>query len=285
MKIHGHALGALSLGLAALAGCGASQPPRELLDARAAYARAQSGPAAQVNPEGLSEATKSMKAAETSYSASADDKDTRTLAYVAERRAELADVQARDALNARQERAAKMEFQSISEKRLIEAQQQLNATDQQLQASEQARSEADKRANDALEKLGTVKLDSRGIILTLPGQVLFSTGKSNLLGGARHRLDQVAEALKVAPGRMVIVEGHTDSTGTPEKNQKLSEDRANRVRDYLISHGVPADQIQAQGYGDTRPIADNQTPATRAQNRRVEVVVQRRGQQQPPTQP
>jgi outer membrane protein OmpA-like peptidoglycan-associated protein len=286
MKTHVRALGALSLslGLAALAGCGASQPPRELLDARAAFAKAQSGPAHNVNPDALHEAGESLKRAESSFSAHADDKDTKTLAYVAERRSELADVRARDSLNAQQERAAKTEYQTMSETRMVEAQQQLSATDQQLQAAEQQRSEAEKRANDALEKLGSVKLDARGVILTLPGQVMFSTGKSSLLPGARHRLDQVAEALKVAPDRKVTVEGHTDSTGTPEKNQKLSEERANRVREYLISRGVPADQIQAEGYGDTHPLIDNDTAANRAQNRRVEVIVERR-QQQPAQQP
>lgn len=280
MKTH-VALGALSLslGLAALAGCGASQPPRELLDARAAYAKAQSGPAQNVNPDALHEAGESLKKAEGSFSADADDKDTRTLAYIAQRKSELADTQARDSLNAQQERAAKTEFQTMSEQRMVQAQQQLQATDQQLQASEQQRSEAEQRANDALQKLGSVKMDIRGVILTLPGQVMFSTGKSTILPGARHRLDQVADALKLAPNRKVMVEGHTDSTGTPEKNQKLSEERANRVRDYLISRGVTGDQIQAEGYGDTHPITDNNTAAGRAQNRRVEVIVERRPQQ------
>jgi outer membrane protein OmpA-like peptidoglycan-associated protein len=278
MKTHVHALGALSLSLAfaAMTGCGSSQPPRELLDARAAYARAQSGPAPNVSPDALHEATDSLRQAESSYSAKADEKDTRALAYVAERRAELADVRAREAVNQQQEQAAKTEFQSISQTRLAQAQQQLSATDQQLQQSEQQRMEADKRANDALEKLGSVRLDPRGVVLTLPGQVLFATGKSALLPGARHRLDQVADALKVAPDRKVTVEGHTDSTGTPEKNQTLSEQRANHVRDYLISRGVRAEQIEAVGYGDTHPVASNDSPAERANNRRVEIIVQRR---------
>src|SRR5262249_5011758 len=144
-------------------------------------------------PDVLHEAGKSLQSAEQSFSSNADDKDTRTLAYVAQRKSELADTQARDALNAQQERAAKTEYQTMSEQRMVATQQQLNATDQQLQAAEQQRSEAEQRANDALRKLGSVKVDTRGLILTLPGQVMFSTGKSTIMPGARQRLNQVAD--------------------------------------------------------------------------------------------
>jgi outer membrane protein OmpA-like peptidoglycan-associated protein len=281
MKNYIQTLGALSLsvGLATLTGCGASQPPRELLDARAAYARAQAGPSPNVNPDALHEASESLKRAEQSFQSSADEKDTRTLAYVAERRSELVDVQARDALNSQQEHAAKTEFQSISQKRLLDAQAQLTTTNQRLAQAEQERMEANHRAREALDRLatamkGSVKQETRGMVLTLPGQVLFATGKSTLLTSAQERLEQVAETLKQASDQKVMIEGHTDSTGSPERNQTLSEERANHVREFLISRGVPTDQIQAQGFGDTRPVAGNATAEDRANNRRVEIVIQ-----------
>jgi outer membrane protein OmpA-like peptidoglycan-associated protein len=284
MRTHVHSFGALtlSLGLAALTGCGSAQPPRELVDARAAYTRAQEGPAPNVNPDALHEARESLKRAERSFEASADDRDTRTLAYIAERRAELVDVQARDMLNSQQEQQAKTDFQTVSQKRLADAQTQLATNNQQLQQAEHERVEANKRAREALDKLATamntqVKQETRGMVLTLPGQVLFATGKSTLLGSARQRLEQVADTLKQAPDQKITVEGHTDSTGTPDRNQTLSEQRANSVREFLVSRGVPAEQIQAQGFGDTRPIAGNDTPEDRANNRRVEIVVQPTG--------
>ncbi len=102
--------------------------------------------------------------------------------------------------------------------------------------------------------------------------VNFETGKADLTPDSRAILDKVAESLKAYPEIKVEVQGHTDNRGTKALNTKLSQARAEAVRDYLTSKGVVAAQLTAKGYGPSRPIADNKTDAGRAKNRRVELV-------------
>jgi outer membrane protein OmpA-like peptidoglycan-associated protein len=85
----------------------------------------------------------------------------------------------------------------------------------------------------------------------------------------------VATALLAVRARNLIVEGHTDSQGSESYNQDLSQRRADAVRDYLVQKGYPADHIQARGKGEGSPIADNASPEGRANNRRVEIVIER----------
>jgi outer membrane protein OmpA-like peptidoglycan-associated protein len=80
--------------------------------------------------------------------------------------------------------------------------------------------------------------------------------------------------LKDQQGHPIVVEGHTDSQGSDASNQELSRGRAQAVRDFLVSRGVPADRIRADALGSSRPVGDNKTPEGRASNRRVEIVVQ-----------
>jgi len=103
--------------------------------------------------------------------------------------------------------------------------------------------------------------------------VLFDTGKFTLKPSTQVSLAKVATILQLYPGLKVQVEGYTDSVGGDEYNQKLSENRANAVHDFLVSNGVPATNVSAQGYGKADPVADNGTAAGRAQNRRVNLVV------------
>ena len=113
------------------------------------------------------------------------------------------------------------------------------------------------------------------MVITLSGSVLFQSAKSDLLPGAQVKLNDVAAALtKEDPDSKMIVEGHTDSQGAASFNQDLSQHRADSVRTYLISRGISSDRITAQGLGAGRPIADNASPEGRANNRRVEIVVQ-----------
>ena len=133
-------------------------------------------------------------------------------------------------------------------------------------------------AREALDKLNsggvTVKEESRGTVIMLPGAVLFSTGKSVLLPGAKERLSKVAEVLKDEPNRKIVVEGHTDSTGKAAMNDRLSQQRADSVKDYLMTHGVPSKQITTKGFGASHPIASNSSSEGRAENRRVEIVLE-----------
>lgn len=105
--------------------------------------------------------------------------------------------------------------------------------------------------------------------------VLFASAKYALLPEALVKLNDVAKALtEQDPAATMVVEGHTDSQGASSFNQELSQNRAEAVRAYLVSHGIASDRVTAQGLGSTRPIADNASAEGRANNRRVEIVVQ-----------
>jgi len=119
-----------------------------------------------------------------------------------------------------------------------------------------------------------VKVDASGCqlkeVIALDG-VTFATSSSKLIGSSGEVLDKVAETLKRYPELRVEVAGYTDNSGSARYNQSLSEQRANSVRDYLIGEGVSKNALTAKGYGEDQPIADNSTPAGRAENRRVEL--------------
>ncbi len=149
-----------------------------------------------------------------------------------------------------------------------------------LQAQQELR-DSEKRAADALAELASLaslKEEERGLVLTLSGSVLFRSAESTLLPNAQVKLDQVAHALLAIRARNLIVEGHTDSQGSDAYNQGLSQRRAEVVRDYLVQKGYPADRIQARGRGEGSPIANNASTEGRANNRRVEIVIEREAQ-------
>jgi outer membrane protein OmpA-like peptidoglycan-associated protein len=274
----------------ALLACGSHAPPKELVDARAAYAKAQAGPASKLVPAELHVAQESLDAAEHAFHDSPDSQDTADISYVALRKAERADALGRAAA-AEGDRAAADRTAAKTERAILEnTQGRLKKTESQLErernelakqkdlteAERKARLEAEKKAQDAMDALAksmAVKNDTRGTVITLSGGVLFATGESNLLPGAQTQLNQVADALKTQAEHHFVVEGHTDNQGTDKINDELSTRRANAVRDYLIVRGVSAAAITAQGYGSTRPIADNKTTEGRAMNRRVEIIV------------
>jgi len=101
--------------------------------------------------------------------------------------------------------------------------------------------------------------------------VFFETGLSAIKKESWPALDELVSAMKSKPALCIEIAGHTDNVGKPDANQKLSEDRANAVRAYLIKHSIEAKRVSAKGYGETQPVADNDTPEGRQQNRRTEV--------------
>ena len=113
---------------------------------------------------------------------------------------------------------------------------------------------------------------ARGLIASM-SDVLFKTGSFELLPGAREGLAKISGIVLAYPSLHLQVEGHTDSVGSGEYNQQLSEKRAGAVRDYLVQQGIQTDSIEAKGFGKTEPIASNETPEGRKQNRRVEMVI------------
>lgn len=125
-----------------------------------------------------------------------------------------------------------------------------------------------------LENTGvSVSRDGENIILNMPGNITFETDKSDLKSSFVDVLGSVAEVLKEYKSTMIEVAGHTDSTGSDSYNQLLSESRARSVTDELMRLGVQPVRIDTVGYGEARPIASNDTPTGRQQNRRVELTL------------
>jgi outer membrane protein OmpA-like peptidoglycan-associated protein len=257
-------------------GCATTAPPQELIDARIAYSRAQTGPAKALMPADLETARQALDKAEQAYKDDADSAATKEFSYVASRKVLLAEARGRTAENEKARSDADTAFKSVAENKLDNKNAALSQTAQALALEQQRRAEAEKRVKDALDRLSAlaaVKEDTRGTVITLSGSVLFATNKSDLLPGASERLNQVAEALKERPERAITVFGYTDSQGDASYNQTLSEKRAASVRQYLVEHGVPADHVKALGKGKGDPIADNASAEGRANNRRVEIVI------------
>lgn len=208
---------------------------------------------------------------------------TRDLAYVAQRKAELAVAIASITSQQKGRAQSDKEFVATQGDIMNEAKADLDATQTALVAtaaraaeSEKARLAAEKRAADALAalaKLAAVKEEPRGVVITLSGSVLFASNQTVLLPAAQGKLDQVAEVLLSTRERNITIEGHTDSQGSDSHNMTLSQGRADAVRNYLVQKGYGADLVIANGLGEGRPVADNNSAEGRANNRRVEIII------------
>jgi outer membrane protein OmpA-like peptidoglycan-associated protein len=291
-----------------LSGC-ATTAPGQLLEARDAYAKSNNGLAAKLTPTELYDAKKVLDQANKEFEDHGDTLACRDYAYIAQRKLQLADVKARTALD-RQKIAEAVSAgvvvrdnqvkntsaalattrEQLKEERRdsTAANNELRATNNeqsreieksagQLEIEKQARMTAESKLAGAMKDLAAVaavKEEARGVVITLSGSVLFASGKYALLNTAMTKLDQVAEALNAQDAdKRMVVEGHTDSQGSDSTNQPLSLNRANAVRDYLVSHGVASEKITAVGMGSSRPLTDNKTVENRANNRRVEIVI------------
>lgn len=292
------------------AACGTAAAPKVLVDAPMAHARAQED-ASVTAPADLHEATRALARAEATYLDDGDSPGTRDLAYVALRKAEEASARGRMAQASADRASAEREIAALDASRRRRTERELTTARQRLgqayaESRENARRADDERAarmereaelgaeidrqrqetataeNEAraavesLREIAAVREESRGTVLTLSGSVLFATGASTLLPIARAHLDRVAEMLRDTDDRAIVVEGHTDARGSATRNEELSQLRADAVRDYLVSRGVPAQRIRAEGFGPRRPVTDNATAEGRANNRRVEIVIEPR---------
>src|SRR6202040_396824 len=137
---------------------------------------------------------------------------------------------------------------------------------------EQQKEELRARLLAQLNQVLQTKDSARGLIVSMP-DVLFAFNKYTLKPEARERLARVSGIVLAYPDLHLQVEGYTDSIGSDEYNQELSEKRAATVRDYLVSSGVSINNVVAQGFGKADPVADNRTAAGRKLNRRVDMVV------------
>ena len=260
------------------AACGASSPSKELLTARSAYAEARNGEAARLNPTGVHEAYKALQSAEAAFEDDAGSAKERNYAYIATRKSELAVAEASEALARQEQQRADETYQAALQQQAEEGSQyaeQLTQTQQQLQETQAAAAEAEKE----LRQMQALREERGRMVISLTG-VLFETGEAELSALAKSRLDLVANALSAYPDRKVVIEGYTDAQGDEEKNRALSQLRANAVREYLQERGVPAERLRAEGKGESNPIASNDTPTGRANNRRVEIVLPLPGAQE-----
>lgn len=252
--------------------------------------------ALQTNPDLASRAPVALQDAEAAVRAAEEPTEDQVAGaqrvYVADRKVAIARAQA-------EKRLAEDQMKTLSEQRgeirldartaeaeaakaqasaaKSEAEQALAIAQMQQQAAARARAEAEaaKAQADELKRQMAdleAKQTDRGLVMTL-GDVLFATGKAELKAGSQDRLTKLVAFLGKYPDRTVIIEGHTDSVGSDETNQVLSQRRADAVRAYLLAQGVAANRVTAVGKGESLPVADNGNAAGRQQNRRVEIVI------------
>jgi outer membrane protein OmpA-like peptidoglycan-associated protein len=172
--------------------------------------------------------------------------------------------------------------QSEDSQRNAEAAQRQAATERQaandaqvtaqaaLQQTQAAENRA-RRLEEQLKELEAKKTD-RGMVVTL-GDVLFDTNEAQLKSGGMRSVQKLADFFKQYPQRKVMIEGFTDSTGGMARNQELSDHRAGSVRTTLVGMGMGTERITSRGYGESYPVASNDTAAGRQLNRRVEIIV------------
>jgi outer membrane protein OmpA-like peptidoglycan-associated protein len=231
---------------------------------------------AQARAQAQAEAQRRAQAEADRAKAEADRAEAQRMRQEAEEEAQAAAKAKAEAETARQ---AAVEQQQAA----IAQQQQLAAEADKARAAaaeaDRLRQQAEKDKADLrarlLQQLNSVLEThdtARGLIANM-GDVLFETGKYELKPEARERLARVSGILLAYSSLKVAIEGHTDSVGTDDYNQRLSEQRAEAVRVYLVSQGVAAQSVTARGLGKSQPIASNDTPDGRQRNRRVELVL------------
>jgi outer membrane protein OmpA-like peptidoglycan-associated protein len=266
-----------AMALCLVMGCGHARVPNQLVDARLAYQQAANNPASSMASTNVFEAKQALEAAEHAYR-KGDIEAAKNLAYIAHRKALVAQAQAETMRAAETKRVALADFQRFREMQAVALREQLERAKGALTIAQQE-AEAQRQAREAAEaKVAQIEgvqaqKSEKGLVLTISGSVLFPSGKSELLPSAKDRLAEVARALK-DDKRSLLVVGHTDAQGSDKANEKLSDARARVVRDYLVSEGIEDDRIRSEGVGKSQPVAENTTAEGRANNRRVEIILE-----------
>lgn len=270
---HKHSILLAMVMAAGVAGCATTPKTIEELEtARAVVPQVEASPRAGVAVTNITDARKALDRANALAEKHGKLADIQYEATVANRNAQIANekiltAQAKDDVD-----KGTAERQAVlTEARTLEA----NRSARQAQAATAQAQSAEDRAKALERELADLKgkKTDRGVVVTL-GDVLFDTGKATLKPGAYSTIERLATVLKEDPSRKVMVEGHTDNVGSDEYNQALSERRAQSVQAALFERGVDASQISTVGKGESTPIASNDDPGGRQQNRRVELVFQ-----------
>ena len=232
-------------------------------DARALAAKRQEEE--RIAQEKADAAAKAKGEAETKAAAEAADAKRKADAE-AQRQAELAS--AREAQMKAEAEAARLKAKAEQDALRAKEEMAKEAAERAIREKQALRASLLEQFNRILATRDT----PRGLVVTMT-DVLFDTGKYDLRPEARERLARLSGIVLAHPGLNLEVEGHTDSTGGDELNQKLSEQRAGTTREYLIQQGLSNSSVTAKGFGKTTPVADNSTAQGRQQNRRVELIV------------
>lgn len=280
-----------SLALLALSiGC-AHEPSAELSAARNTYEQARKGEPNQLAPAQVYEAQKALHRAEEAFDDDPGSEEERDLAYVAHRKAEYAIAVANMKKAERSEKEARSAYLTTLASQRDEAlelteqqRDQLEDTQSRLQDTSAALADAQakqQQLNDqltaamaSLNEMASLKQEQDSMVITLNGSVLFKTGSADLMSIAEERLKEVANVIsQYDDDHTIVVEGHTDSRGSDEFNRTLSQNRAQSVMQYLMQNGVDSKALRAEGRGEAEPIATNDNPEGRANNRRVEIVI------------
>jgi len=267
--------------------------PSALEQARQNYQQMQGDPQVSANaPVASYEATQALRRTEETWDKTGDETEVAHLAYLTNRRVEIARETA-------QQKAAETEAQQLKQQReafLLESRtreaarakqlaesraRDVDLAQQQAQARAQEALEAQRKAQAASDRAEELekrfaelkaKQTERGFELTL-SDVLFEFDKASLKPGAERSLAPLAEFLRENPQRKITIEGYTDNLGSDTYNLDLSRRRADSVRAFLIQSGIPGDRITTRGLGEEYPVASNSTEAGRQQNRRVQVII------------
>jgi outer membrane protein OmpA-like peptidoglycan-associated protein len=252
-----------------------------LENARATYTQAQTDPqVANHAPVALYEAEQSLRRAEQVWREDQDEAEVQHLAYVTTQRVGIAKAVAEKGmaeatlqqLNAERERVLLDARTRAAHSAQQETQQAQREARQAQQQAQDATARAQQLAQELAALQANVRQTERGLVLTL-GDVLFEVNKATLNPGAAHNLYPLVTFLKDYPARSVVIEGHTDNTGSEADNLDLSQRRAQAVWDFLIQNGVSSTQVISRGLGEGYPVASNNTETGRQQNRRVEVII------------
>lgn len=270
----------------------AHDPSKELVSARRTYETASTGPASKSAKTEVYEAKKALDRAEKAHKQKAGSDEEVDLAYVALRKADYAIAYSAYLQYQSNNEKAKAEYLETLEAQRGSARDQLATTQGELANKEKALEES-LAARKALESqlvgamaslsdMAKIKQEEQRTVITLNGSVLFKSDETKLLPIAEQKLGQVADVLKQYGDEYTItINGYTDSRGSDTHNQQLSQGRADSVRSYLISRGVADKNVRAVGQGEASPVADNKTAEGRANNRRVEIVVDKVGAPEP----
>jgi outer membrane protein OmpA-like peptidoglycan-associated protein len=213
-----------------------------------------------------------QQAAQAQQQAQAEADQRRQLEQQQQASAQAAEQAQQQAEQAQQQAQAESQQRAAAEQQAEQARQQAAQARQHSQELETQQAQMRQQLLNQLNQVLQTRDSAKGLIVSMP-DVLFDTSSANLKGPARERLAKVAGILQAYPDIQVEIDGYTDSTGSEQFNQQLSEQRASSVQAYLVQQGVPSSSIAVHGFGESDPIASNDSAQGRQQNRRVELVV------------